>query len=144
MKMTKFVKRSIALVGLVMTLILGLSLTTAQAASWHTGTPAILRGNWNSNAKTETDHGRKVIVYYSLSFTKKTVGNSATINKKTLEFRIRPVQYRKTGKHTYLIRTLFVDSQGTILNVKQINKKKIVVGTGTKNTNKETYYKTET
>lgn len=140
-KMNQSVRKSIVVFVTAFILTVVFTPLASHADTWHKGTPTALRGNWKSNAKTESTASGKEIVYYTLSFSKTAVGNSATINGKTLQFRLHAVDYQKISKQTYLIRTLFTDNQTAILTVKQTSKKKIVVGNGTDNTNKKSYYK---
>lgn len=114
---------------------------SVQAAAWHQGTPSALRGNWQSAAKTEAGPNGKAIIYYTLSFSKTAISTSATINGKSLEYRIRPVDYQRISKNTYLVRNHASNGNESLLTINQVNKKKMIVGNGTKNTNKMAYYK---
>lgn len=62
--------------------------TTANAASWHKGTPKVLRGNWNNRkGKVELQVSRKSI--YVMPY------NGAAIS------RVKSIKYRYVGNHTY-------------------------------------------
>lgn len=80
----------------LVTLVLGLSVLspvtqTAQAASWHKGTPKALRGKWRvKHVSTSTEH---------LHITK-----SHVYLYSSGPFNLKNVKYKKIGSHTYKVR----------------------------------------
>lgn len=135
------IKKKLTALTVVLILTMALVPVATHAAAWHRGTPTVLRGNWKSNARKEATANGTATVYYTLSFSKTSLANSATINNKTLRFKIHQVDYQKIRKGTYLIRTQLSNQPASVITVKKTSKNKIIVGNGAKNTNRQSYYK---
>ncbi|WP_203638655.1 hypothetical protein [Levilactobacillus wangkuiensis] len=91
--------KKVKLVTLIATTILGVSaftpliepIQTAQASSWHKGTPKAIRGKWkmkNESYALQRIHITKTHLYYY------SAG----------PYYLKNISYKKTGKHSYTVR----------------------------------------
>ncbi len=77
------------MLGLSTTTALGA--TTAQAASWHAGTPKVLRGKWR-------------VKHVSTKTTRLKITKSHVYLYSAGPFNLKKVKYKKTGARTYKVR----------------------------------------
>ncbi|WP_367295964.1 hypothetical protein [Levilactobacillus yonginensis] len=129
--MRKKIKVSLLLISIVILSVLTITpLTPAQAATWHKGTPKVLRGSWNTKQlysksripfKKGNPHHYRIRFYISNTWLDvlKDGGNSAGSTKKTT--------YRSLHHHVYQLKQYWVEGGTTITKFKVKTKKKAYV-----------------
>lgn len=96
-------KRTLLVATLALSFPLTTSLTptsTAHAATWHKGTPKILRGHWRGKKKTVKQI--KYTGHASLNIKAKSLVNTPALPPKDSNYSAK-LHYKKTGKTTYTI-----------------------------------------
>ncbi|CAJ1224640.1 hypothetical protein [Lactiplantibacillus xiangfangensis] len=90
--MKKFKTALIVIIAMIsFVTVSSLNSTTAQAATWHKGTPKVLRGKWRiKHVSTRVDR---------LKVTKKRVYLYSSG-----PFHLKNIKYKKTGAHSYKVR----------------------------------------
>ncbi len=142
MNMTKIAIKASIVLGTTFGLGLSVSAQSAQAATWHKGTPTTIRGTWKTKAiKTKLSSGKTSKSYDQVTFTKNGFSNYSFVGSSKLGLKAKSVKYAVKGKYTYVITATFAKGVSSTVHVKKSSNKVIVLGSGTKNTNPAKYYK---
>lgn len=89
----------VMVVALTTIMVGGVAATTADAATWHSGTPKALRGKWQ---RTYKDQGTKIVMHFEV--------NAKTIHltrKHSATSTWSQLKYQKVGKRTYKLKGVF-------------------------------------
>lgn len=89
----------IVVVALTTIMVGGVAATTADAATWHQGTPKALRGNWQRTYKSQ---GTKIVMHFKVQ-PKKIQLSRAKSSASTWSH----LTYQKVGKYTYKLKGTF-------------------------------------
>jgi len=92
-------------VALTTVMIGGVASSTANAATWHSGTPKALRGNWQRQYR---DQGTKIVMHFKVSA--KTIHLSRV---KSAETSWTNLKYQKVGKNTYKLKGIYKNGELT-------------------------------
>jgi hypothetical protein len=89
----------VMVIALTTIMVGGVAATTADAATWHNGTPKALRGNWQRAYK---DQGTKIVMHFQVKA--KTIHLT---RKHATTSTWSQLKYQKVGKQTYKLKGTF-------------------------------------